>query len=168
MTRAPIAAAVLAAASLAIAPACRQAPVTGERSGPGVAASTVVAAGGGGGTTAAAEGGLDASVLRTARCSMGPPVLSADGAGAPLGSAADLEIGDAVPFDAGYAIGVVHRTAAGRTAALALVDADGARAQVVDLGVTPGDAPPTRAARWGGGVLAASYDLPSAGAAGKS
>jgi len=47
-------------------------------------------------------------------------------------------------------------------AALALVDEGGSQATVVDLGVTPGDAPPARAVPWGSGVLAAAYAIPEA------
>jgi hypothetical protein len=70
-----------------------------------------------------------------------------------------LEIGDAVSAAGGYAVGIVHRTAAGRSAAIEVLDPAGSLADVLDLGVTPGDAPPARVVPWGAGMLAAAYGL---------
>ena len=80
--------------------------------------------------------------------------------GAAVASPEELEVGDAVVFGDGYAVGMVHRTAAGRVAAVALVDRDVASARIVDLGVTLGDANPPRLVRRGKELLVASYALP--------
>ncbi len=86
----------------------------------------------------------------------------ATGGGAPVASPDELEVGDAVLFgDAGYAVGMVHRTAAGRMAAVALVDKDVTSARVLDLGVTLGDASPPRLVRRGNELLVAGYALPN-------
>jgi len=86
----------------------------------------------------------------------------ATGGGAAVASPEELEVGDAVLFgDAGYAVGMIHRTAAGRMAAVALVDKDVTAARVVDLGVTLGDASPPRLVRRGNELLVAGYALPS-------
>lgn len=71
----------------------------------------------------------------------------------------DLEIGDALPYPGGIAVDIVHRTAAGRVAALALLPPDASSVRVRDLGPTLGDAPPPRIALRGGDLLAASYVL---------
>jgi hypothetical protein len=76
---------------------------------------------------------------------------------------ADLELGGEVLFGDGYALGLVHRTAAGRVMAVALVDKAVSTARVVDLGVTPGDAPPPRVTRQGDDVLVAGYAVPDGG-----
>jgi hypothetical protein len=96
-------------------------------------------------------------VIVTARCGPLP-------GGARLADAKDLELGDEVPFGDGYALGLVHRTAAGRVMALARLDREVTAARVVDLGVTPGDAPPPHVARLGDDLLVAGYT--SAGPAG--
>jgi hypothetical protein len=86
----------------------------------------------------------------------------ATGGGAPVASPEELEVGDAVLFgDTGYAVGMIHRTAAGRMAAVALVDKDVTSARVVDLGVTLGDASPPRLVRRGKELLVAGYALPN-------
>jgi hypothetical protein len=69
-----------------------------------------------------------------------------------------LELGDAVDYAGGFAVGLVHRTAAGRTAAIALLHRDPvALARVLDLGPTLGDAPPPRLGAREGGLVAAAY-----------
>jgi hypothetical protein len=72
----------------------------------------------------------------------------------------DLEIGDAVSYPGGYAVGVVHDNAAGRVAAVALLDRDlkgGPNLKVVDLGPTLGDAPPPRIGWRSPDLVAAAY-----------
>ena len=69
----------------------------------------------------------------------------------------DLEIGDAVATPAGFAVDVVHRTAAGRVAAVAVLSAGAASMQLHDLGPTLGDAPPPRVAPRGADLVAVSY-----------
>jgi hypothetical protein len=71
----------------------------------------------------------------------------------------DLEIGDAVAGAFGFAVDVVHRTAAGRVAAVALLPAGAASMQLHDLGPTLGDAPPPRVASRGADLVAVSYVL---------
>ncbi len=71
----------------------------------------------------------------------------------------DLEIGDAVVGAGGYAVDVVHRTQAGRVAAVALLSAGAASMQLHDLGPTLGDAPPPRVAPRGVDLVAVSYSL---------
>ncbi len=84
----------------------------------------------------------------------------------------ELEIGDAVSYPGGYAVGLVRRTPAGRTAAVALLNRDleglekgtppapPARARdltLVDLGPTLGDAPPPRVGWRAPDLVAAAY-----------
>ena len=97
---------------------------------------------------------VDASAasVRSARCILGPAVL-----GAGEGPRDGAEVGDAVGYEHGYAVGFIHRTPAGHTASVLLVDAAGTHVDVADLGPTLGDAPPSRTAPWAGGVLAAAY-----------
>jgi hypothetical protein len=80
--------------------------------------------------------------------------------GAAVASPEELEVGDAVVFGEGYAVGMVHRTARGRMAAVALLDKGVTSARVVDLGVTLGDATPPRLVRRGTDLLVAGYALP--------
>jgi hypothetical protein len=69
-----------------------------------------------------------------------------------------LELGDAVDYAGGFAVALVHRTAAGRTAAIALLHRDPvALVRVLDLGPTLGDAPPPRLGAREGGLVAAAY-----------
>jgi len=82
------------------------------------------------------------------------------GGGAAVASPAELEFGDTVSFADGHAVAMIHRTAAGRVAAVALVDRDVTSARVVDLGATLGDAPPPHVVRRGNDLLVASYALP--------
>jgi hypothetical protein len=95
----------------------------------------------------------DAAVtLLPARCRRTSTALS-------LGSDPDdLELGDAIAYAGGYALGLVHRTGAGRVAAIALLRRDPvALTRVVDLGPTLGDAPPPRIGVREGALVAASY-----------
>jgi hypothetical protein len=71
----------------------------------------------------------------------------------------DLEIGDALAYPGGLVVDLVHRTAAGRVSALALLPPDGSSVRIRDLGPTLGDAPPPRVTVRGGDLLAASYVL---------
>ena len=71
----------------------------------------------------------------------------------------DLEIGDALAYPGGIVIDIVHRSAAGRVAALAMLPPDASSIRVRDLGPTLGDAPPPRVAVRGADLLAASYVL---------
>jgi len=89
-----------------------------------------------------------------------PSRCQATGGGAAVASPEELEVGDAVLFGDGYAVGMVHRTAAGRVAAVALLDKGVTSARVVDLGVTLGDATPPRLVRRGQELLVAGYTLP--------
>jgi hypothetical protein len=104
---------------------------------------------------AMAEGGA----VETSR--LAPPAVAAPRCraigGTAIESPEDLELGDAVPFGDGYAVSLVHRTAAGRVMAIARVDRDVTSARVVDLGATIGDAPPPRLARHGDDLLVAGY-----------
>jgi hypothetical protein len=84
------------------------------------------------------------------------------------GTLDELEIGDAIAYADGYAVGLVRRTAAGRLAAVALLPPSPAGpVRVVDLGATLGDAPPPRLA-WGAWrpdeLVAAAYSIGQAGA----
>jgi hypothetical protein len=96
-----------------------------------------------------------------------PPVVAArcrpTGGGAAIAHAEGLEFGGEVALGEGTAVGLVHRTAAGRVMAVALVDRDVTSARVVDLEVTPGDAAPPRVARHGGDVLVAGTTVPDGG-----
>jgi len=97
-----------------------------------------------------------------ARCRPEQAVLSIDDGGA-LG---DLEIGDAILQGDGQAVGVVHRTAAGRVAGVVLIPRGAGVPRVVDLAPTLGDAPPPRLASRARDVVAAAYSAPRAGATG--
>jgi hypothetical protein len=115
----------------------------------------------------AAAGATDA-LPGAALAEAGPPALPAivpsrcqvTGGGAAVASPEELEIGDAVVFGEGYAVAMVHRTAAGRMGAVALVDRDVTTARVVDVGVTLGDATPPRLVPRGKDLLVADYALP--------
>ncbi|HEY4016837.1 MAG TPA: hypothetical protein VGM06_26065 [Polyangiaceae bacterium] len=73
----------------------------------------------------------------------------------------DFDLGDGIAAgDDRYAVGLVHRTPAGRTAAVVLLDAEATAARVVDLGRTLGDAPPPQLAACDGRLLAAALRLP--------
>lgn len=81
----------------------------------------------------------------------------------PLGAddaVAEVEIGDGIAEEGGYALSVIHPTPAGRTCAVAHMG-PGARGPVhlVDLGPTLGDAPPARLVRKDTELLAAAYGL---------
>ncbi len=86
----------------------------------------------------------------------------------------DLAIGDAIEGSGGVAVGLLHRTARGRVAAVALLGPDGkGPVRIVDLGPTLGDAPPPQLVLRGADLVAADYALPSdnrtpAGASGEA
>jgi hypothetical protein len=107
----------------------------------------------------------EAATLAPARCTPSHEAFAVGDPSAP----ADVEVGDAVPFPGGTAVGLVRRTPAGRVAAVGVVDAALGGAHVVDLGVTLGDAPPPRVAWVDPLLVAAAYALPAvdAGAAGR-
>jgi hypothetical protein len=71
----------------------------------------------------------------------------------------ELEIGDAIAYGGGIAVEVVHKTAAGRVGAVALLPPDASAVRVRDLGPTLGDAPPPRLTARGADLVAASYVL---------
>ncbi len=74
---------------------------------------------------------------------------------------ADLEVGDAIAYPGGYAVGLVHRAGAGRAAAIALLRSDPiGLTRVLELGPTMGDAPPPRIGWRGGELVAAAYVTP--------
>jgi hypothetical protein len=65
----------------------------------------------------------------------------------------DLEVGDGIAYPGGYAVGIAHRTGAGRVAAIALLHREPTGlTRILDLGPTTGDAPPPRIG-WRGGEL---------------
>lgn len=103
--------------------------------------------------TGTEDSGPAASTVRPSRCRPA-------GEGVAVAGPEDLELGDALPFGDGYAVGMVHRTAAGRVGAVALVAKDAKAVRVIDLGPTLGDAPPPRLAPRGNDLLAAGYVLP--------
>jgi len=78
-----------------------------------------------------------------------------------VAAAGDLEIGDALVYPGGYAVGLVRRSAAGRVAAAALLEpgANPVLSRVVELGLTPGDAPPPRLVWRSGELLVAAYGM---------
>ena len=69
------------------------------------------------------------------------------------------EIGDAITTPGGFAVDVVHRTPAGRVAAVAVLPAGAASMQLRDLAPTLGDAPPPRVASRGTDLVAISYAI---------
>jgi hypothetical protein len=74
---------------------------------------------------------------------------------------ADLEVGDAIAYPGGYAVGFVHRSGAGRVAAIAQLGSDPVGlTRVLELGPTMGDAPPPRIAWRAGELVAAAYVTP--------
>jgi hypothetical protein len=92
------------------------------------------------------------------------PDRTPDGDGSSQSSPGDVEIGDAVVEDDGYAVSLVHRTAAGRTCAVAHLGRAGrGPVQLVDLGPTLGDAPPARLVRVKSELLAAAYGVRRSG-----
>lgn len=132
----------LAVAALGVIGACRRAPAEGGAAPPDAA-------------TAGPADAQDAVV--PARCRKTDVGFALDdGHGL-----ADLEVGDAVAYPGGYAVGFVHRATAGRVAAVALLRRDPmGLARVVDLGPTIGDAPPPRVGWREGELVAAAYTGP--------
>jgi hypothetical protein len=99
----------------------------------------------------------------------GPPRPLDPGALGADDAATDVEIGDAIAEEGGYAVSVIHPTPAGRTCAVAHLGA-GARGPIrlVELGPTLGDAPPARLVRKDTELLAAAYGIHHASRAGES
>jgi len=64
-----------------------------------------------------------------------------------------FEVGDALPFPGGIAVSLLHDTAEGTVASVALLAPDGSSPRLIDLASPPGDAPPPRLA-WRGKDLA--------------
>ncbi|HEY1697557.1 MAG TPA: hypothetical protein VGG39_35590 [Polyangiaceae bacterium] len=91
---------------------------------------------------------------------VGPARCVGAGEGLAIAAPQDLELGDAVAVPDGYAVGLIHRTPAGRVGAVAFVGRAATTVQVVDLAPTLGDAPPPRLAVRGADLLAAEYVLP--------
>jgi hypothetical protein len=75
----------------------------------------------------------------------------------------ELDIGDGLASSDGEAVSFVHRTAAGRVAAVALLGVDAGAARIVDLAPTFEDAPPPRLASCRQGLVAAAFAAPHAG-----
>jgi hypothetical protein len=98
-----------------------------------------------------------------ARPALAPSRCAAAGAGATVPDAQELEVGDALVFGDGYAVGVAHRGASGRAAAVALVSKDLTSVRLVELGPTLGDAPAPHLAPRGPDLVAASYALAARG-----
>jgi len=124
--------------------ACRKDPVASGTS-----------ADAGAGTTAASAASSAQPAVVPARC-------KGAGAGAAVvdaGGADELEIGDAVAVESGWAVGIVHRVAPSRMAAIAFLTADATGLRVVDLAPTLGDAPPPHLAARGPDLLAGFYGL---------
>jgi hypothetical protein len=116
---------------------CHRPPT--DRAGPDVVAAAVPDA---------------ASGLLPARCRRTEAAFALDSGG----GLADLEIGDGIAYPGGYAVGLAHRTATGRVAAIALLRREPvAFAGIVDLGPTIGDAPPPRIGWRAGELVAAAY-----------
>ncbi len=123
---------------------------------------------------AASDAGADSEApeaLPQAPAVVGPARCRATDGGAAVfeaGGAPELDLGDAVPFAGGVAIALLHRASGDRVAAIALLRPDvDARARVIDLGPTLGDAPPPRLAVRSGELVAAFHGAPprTAGAA---
>jgi hypothetical protein len=108
----------------------------------------------------ASPGGAAADAGAVARPALAPSRCTATGAGVTVPDAVDLDLGDAVAFGEGYAVGLAHRTASGRTAAVALVSKDPGSPRLVELGPTLGDAPAPHLAVRGPELVAAWYALP--------
>jgi hypothetical protein len=105
-----------------------------------------------------------AAALLPARCHPNDGPISIEGEALAGGSPRDpddLGIGDGVAHGDGYAVGLVHRTSAGRVAAVAVLGANAAGVRVVDLAPTPGDAPPPQLAVCRDRLVAAAFRLPA-------
>lgn len=100
----------------------------------------------------------DAAVagLLPARCrpaGAGPSLADAGGG--------ELEVGVATPYELGYAVSFVRRSASGPLSSVLLVAADGSSARAFDLGATLGDGPPAQLASCGATLVAAAYERAS-------
>ncbi len=73
----------------------------------------------------------------------------------------ELDIGNGVPHAGGYAIGLIHRSSAGRVAAVARMDAAATEVRIVDLAPAFGDAPPPRLTSCRDQLVAAVFVRPS-------
>jgi hypothetical protein len=135
--------------ALALCGACRQPPTT-EAAGANVPAAR--------GTPESSRPDAGPAVV-VSRCRPGEMAFAIDDGGAPD----DLEIGDGILHADGEAVGVVHHTAAGRVAGVALVAREGSALKVVDLAPTLGDAPPPRLVSRPKDIVAAAYTAPRAG-----
>jgi hypothetical protein len=103
--------------------------------------------------SSASDAALDAPSTLAARCkATGSGLALADAA-----SLAELEIGDAVATEAGFAVGALRKTPAGRVASIALVTSDAKSVTWVDLGPVLGDAPPPMPLARGKELYAALY-----------
>ena len=68
-----------------------------------------------------------------------------------------FEVGDALPFPGGIAVSLLHDTAEGTVASVALLAPDGSSPRLIDLASPPGDAPPPRLAWRGKDLAVAEY-----------
>jgi hypothetical protein len=107
------------------------------------------------------EGGAGKPRELPARCPKGGRPISLGSPG-DAGAQDDLEIGGAVGYEGGYAVGFARRVGAIRTAAVALFgpQATGV-ARVVELGPVAEDAPAPLLAARSGEVLATAFGIPS-------
>jgi len=120
--------------------------------------------------TDATPGGSDAATAPTDASYAVAPAVAAPrcqpaGAGLAVPEPEDLEVGDAIAWPGGYAVGLVHRTRGGRVAAVGLTGGDLKALRVVELGPTLGDAQPPSLAVRGTELLAAAYAVPARGEA---
>jgi hypothetical protein len=116
--------------------------------------------------SASSDAAVDASHPDEGTAAVLPPRCQLTSRALAVEPSEETEIGDAVPFPGGIAVGVVHRTASGRMAAVATIPTGLASLRLIDLRPTLGDAPPPRLAWRGKDLLVAAYVLPSK--AGKS
>jgi hypothetical protein len=99
-----------------------------------------------------APGRVDARTVVAARCRPTQRELA-------LEHLEDAEFGDALAFPGGIAVGVAHRTSAGRMSALAILPPGLQTPRLVDLAPILGDAPPPRVAWRGPDLLVSDYLL---------
>jgi hypothetical protein len=112
----------------------------------------------------------DAAVARQAslvpaRCHATDRGVLLEGERAP-GGERDLDFGDGLAHADEVAVGLVHHTAAGRVAAVAVLRADASSARVIDLGPTLGDAPAPQLAVCRDELVAAAFRVPARATAG--